>query len=147
MRLGTRAKTTGSSGSIGSSTGTSSGTSSGLFSPPLIQKKIKGKFSTQADHGACFSRSCYRQKKLLIYGATGYTGNLTVRRAWKLGMQPILAGRSRARLQALAEPFGFEYRVASNEDRYGLDLAIRDVDVVLNIAGPFSRTASSARIL
>ena len=37
---------------------------------------------------------------------------------------------------------GFDYRVASSEDRFGLDLAIRDVDVVLNIAGPFSRTAA-----
>ena len=80
--------------------------------------------------------------KLLIYGATGYTGQLTANHAHKLGMQPILCGRNRTKLEAMSTSSGFDYRVASSEDRFGLDLAIRDVDVVLNIAGPFSRTAA-----
>jgi short subunit dehydrogenase-like uncharacterized protein len=59
-------------------------------------------------------------------------------------LRPILAGRNQEKLRSLAEPLGLEFRVASLEDRYALDTAVRDVDVVLNIAGPFSKSASSA---
>ena len=35
---------------------------------------------------------------VLIYGATGYTGQLVAKRAKEIGMAPILAGRNEAKV-------------------------------------------------
>ena len=40
---------------------------------------------------------------LLIYGATGYTAGLVIEEALAHGLRPVLAGRDRERLRALAE--------------------------------------------
>jgi short subunit dehydrogenase-like uncharacterized protein len=79
--------------------------------------------------------------KFMIYGATGYTGKLVARTAKALGMHPILAGRSEARLKSVAGQHGFEYRAFELDDRAALDAALSEVDVVLHIAGPFSQTS------
>lgn len=79
--------------------------------------------------------------RFLIYGASGYTGRLTAARAYDLGMTPILAGRDASRVERVARPLGFDYRSAGIDDRFTLDLLVREVDCVLNVAGPFSRTA------
>jgi short subunit dehydrogenase-like uncharacterized protein len=77
----------------------------------------------------------------LIYGANGYTGELTARLAADAGLTPILAGRREAPVRAVAERYGFEARVASLEDPAALDALLDDVRVVLHCAGPFSRTS------
>ncbi|HRF42073.1 MAG TPA: hypothetical protein PK198_24945, partial [Saprospiraceae bacterium] len=41
--------------------------------------------------------------KFLLYGATGYTGQLIAEYAAGFGLQPILAGRSADKLRAMAE--------------------------------------------
>lgn len=79
--------------------------------------------------------------RFMIYGATGYTGNLTVRMAKQRGLAPVLAGRNASKLKALAEPLGFEYRVAPLEKPEQLEAALGDIEIMLNIAGPFSTTA------
>lgn len=77
----------------------------------------------------------------LIYGASGYTGKLIVELSIKKGLKPVLAGRTRAKIKPLAEKFGLEYLI------FGLDNLDDVVDnltkfsLVLNCAGPFSRTA------
>lgn len=80
--------------------------------------------------------------RLLIYGATGFTGRLVVAEARLLGLTPVLGGRDEAKLAAVAEPDGFEYRVARLADADGLCAMLADVDVVLHVAGPFSQTAA-----
>lgn len=80
-------------------------------------------------------------KRFLIYGATGYTGKLTARTAKEKGLSPILAGRSEAKVRAVAEPLGFDYRAFDLADRAKLDAALAEVDCVLHIAGPFSATS------
>jgi short subunit dehydrogenase-like uncharacterized protein len=80
--------------------------------------------------------------RLLIYGATGYTGTRIACEAVSAGMRPILAGRSAARLASLASRLGVEHRVVAVEHAAGLDAALRDVDAVLNVAGPFGQTAT-----
>lgn len=77
---------------------------------------------------------------LLIYGVTGYTGQLVVQRAFDAGLHPILAGRDAASVEAVAKPFGFATRVAALHDASALDAMMRDVQVVLHCAGPFSHT-------
>ena len=80
-------------------------------------------------------------RRLMLYGATGYTGSLIAQAASERGLDPILAGRNAARLRALAEPLRVAYRAADLDDVARLDEALGDVGVLLNAAGPFSRTA------
>jgi len=78
---------------------------------------------------------------LLVYGASGFTGRLIVQQALARGLRPILAGRDRERLEALARPNQLEWRTASLEDEGALFRMLHGVCVVLNAAGPFRRTA------
>jgi len=80
--------------------------------------------------------------KLLIYGASGYTGRLITQAAIERGLEPVLCGRRPDRMAALAEQLGgLEHRAATLEDEAALDAALDDIRVLLNAAGPFSRTA------
>ena len=78
---------------------------------------------------------------LLIYGATGYTGNLVAREARRQGLTPVLCGRNEDKLRALATDLQLEFRVAELADPRLIDRALEGTGVVLNAAGPFSSTA------
>ena len=78
--------------------------------------------------------------KLLLYGATGYTGRLILARCLSRGVRPVLGGRSEAVL-ALAASHGLDARVADLEDRVPLRRSLEGIGVVLHCAGPFSRTS------
>ena len=78
---------------------------------------------------------------LLIYGANGYTGELTARAAAQRGMTPILAGRKGAAIGALADELALPQRVFDLADAGAVDAALADVTAVLHCAGPFARTA------
>jgi short subunit dehydrogenase-like uncharacterized protein len=77
----------------------------------------------------------------LIYGANGYTGKLIVERAVKKGLKPTLAGRTESKVQALANQFGLDYVVFSLDDVDVIASHLAKFPVVLNCAGPFSKTA------
>lgn len=77
----------------------------------------------------------------MIYGATGYTGLMAAEHAVASGLAPILAGRDAAKLAGLSERLGAEYRVLSLDNEAAINFALSDVAVLLNCAGPFSRTA------
>ncbi len=77
--------------------------------------------------------------QILIYGATGYTGR-RISRALR-GRRPVLGGRDARRLGILADALDLDARVADLEDSSALSAALRDVDLVVNAAGPFRRTA------
>ncbi len=76
----------------------------------------------------------------LLYGATGYTGNLIARAAVQRGLRPILAGRNPAGIKALADELGLEWRAFRLADAAALDAALREVSLVLHCAGPYSIT-------
>ncbi|MDR3387877.1 MAG: saccharopine dehydrogenase NADP-binding domain-containing protein [Rudaea sp.] len=80
--------------------------------------------------------------RLMIYGANGYTGRLIAREAAKRGLKPMLAGRNRDQVDALAQELGLSRRVfeLSNPNEVARNLG--GVAVVLHCAGPFSRTAA-----
>lgn len=82
-------------------------------------------------------------KKLMIYGATGYTGALAAEYAASIGLDLIVAGRARNRpaLEALARRLGAEARVFDLHGGDALEGLSKDVSVVLNAAGPFVETA------
>jgi short subunit dehydrogenase-like uncharacterized protein len=81
------------------------------------------------------------KSKLLLYGANGYTGQLTADLCSSYGLAPVLAGRREQALQPLADRTGFEHRVVDLADKEGLQRALADVRVVLHAAGPFKFTA------
>ncbi|HVE72867.1 MAG TPA: saccharopine dehydrogenase NADP-binding domain-containing protein [Thermoanaerobaculia bacterium] len=73
----------------------------------------------------------------MLYGANGYTGELIAREAVARGQRPILAGRNRDKVQALASELGLQWRA--------FDLAqpeLEGVRLVLHCAGPFSHTSA-----
>jgi short subunit dehydrogenase-like uncharacterized protein len=79
----------------------------------------------------------------LLYGANGYTGELIARRAVELGLRPVLGGRTASAVERLANTLGLEHRVASVDNAKQLRAALDNVALVLNCAGPFSRTADA----
>jgi short subunit dehydrogenase-like uncharacterized protein len=79
---------------------------------------------------------------IVLYGATGQTGSRIAARAVERGLAIVLAGRDRARLEALAARLGgVPIRVASLADAAALARAFDGASVVLNAAGPFEDTA------
>jgi len=82
-----------------------------------------------------------KETQWLLYGANGYTGELIAREAVKRGRKPILAGRSATKIPALAKELDCEARVFSLDDQTATLVALEDVAVVLNCAGPFAHTA------
>lgn len=83
--------------------------------------------------------------RIVVFGATGYTGELTARALVRRGVRPLLAARSAARLEKLAADLG------------GLDIAVADVaeprtvralveagDVLVSTVGPFLRYGGPA---
>ncbi len=81
------------------------------------------------------------QPRWMIYGANGYTGRLTARLAMLLGENPVLAGRSKEKIEPLAQSLELDYRVFRLDDPFGLKKALESVDAILLMAGPFSATS------
>ena len=77
---------------------------------------------------------------VLIYGATGFTGGLVVEEAQRRGIRPILAGRRKAALQALAQQWSpaLDIRVAHPDDRASLDAMLEGAEVLITTVGPFT---------
>ncbi|MFE3736999.1 saccharopine dehydrogenase family protein [Streptomyces sp. NPDC059134] len=79
--------------------------------------------------------------RLLVYGATGYTGKLVAEHAKQSGLDIVVAGRNRERVTALGEDLGVESRTFALDDPEILRAALHNITVVLNVAGPFRHTA------
>ncbi|MCP3672973.1 MAG: hypothetical protein GY829_00685 [Gammaproteobacteria bacterium] len=77
----------------------------------------------------------------MVYGASGYTGQLIVSEAKKRGLLPILAGRSEKKLKLLAAEHDLEYRVFDLSKRVVIAEQLKNIDILLHCAGPFSATA------
>lgn len=77
----------------------------------------------------------------MLYGANGYTGEITAEEAARRGMRPILAGRSEARVRPIAERLGLPWRAFELADAAA---NLDGVDLLLLTAGPFSATSAPA---
>jgi len=80
-------------------------------------------------------------KNILIYGANGYTAELIIDLAVKDGFKPILAGRTLSKIESIAKRHGLPYRSFGLDEPKLIANNLPDVAVVLNCAGPFTRTA------
>jgi len=82
-------------------------------------------------------------QRILIYGATGYTGRLIASEAARRGLDVVLAGRNAEALKEVAMPLSCETRAVLLSDPARLGAALEDIACVLHVAGPFSETAAS----
>lgn len=81
-------------------------------------------------------------RRLLLYGATGFSGGAIAERLVARGWAPILAGRDEAKLRPLAARLGLRARAFALHDAEGMAKALGGVDLVLNAAGPYRDTAA-----
>ena len=81
-------------------------------------------------------------ERVLVYGATGHTGRFVVDELLRRGLTPVLAGRSRARLSAVAPRHAvLDQVVVGLDDQDLLRRSIVGTGAVINCAGPFLDTA------
>jgi short subunit dehydrogenase-like uncharacterized protein len=73
---------------------------------------------------------------IALLGATGYTGDLVLRRGRELGLPLRLVGRSEEALERIARP-GEDSAVADARDEDALRRAFDGASVVVSCAGPF----------
>ena len=79
--------------------------------------------------------------KLMIYGATGYTGRLVAEQAKAAGLDFEIAGRNSGKLVAASAELGVAHRAFSLDDHASVANHLAGISVLLNCAGPFARTA------
>src|SRR5262245_13912664 len=77
---------------------------------------------------------------VVIYGATGHSGGLVLRRAIAQSVTVVAAGRGGDKLRSLSDADAVSIRLAEVDDAAALQKAFAGATVVLNAAGPFSRT-------
>ena len=82
---------------------------------------------------------------IVLFGATGYTGRLTTAALVARGARPILAGRTQAKLDRLAEAHGgLETRVADVGAPASVRALVGEGDVLISTVGPFARFGAPA---
>lgn len=80
-------------------------------------------------------------KTLLIYGATGYTGRMIAEQAKTMGLNFVIAGRNREKLDELASNLQVSSLTFGLGDEDTIVHNLEGISVVLNCAGPFAQTA------
>ena len=83
--------------------------------------------------------------RIVLFGATGYTGRLTAAALVRRGLRPILAGRSAAALEQLSDELGaLPTEVADVRDPASVRALVDTGDVLLSTVGPFHRWGAPA---
>jgi len=83
--------------------------------------------------------------RIVLFGATGYTGRLTAERLVALGERPLLAGRSEEKLASLGAALGgLEWRRADVYRRNSVFDLVQDGDVLVSTVGPFAKWGEPA---
>jgi short subunit dehydrogenase-like uncharacterized protein len=83
--------------------------------------------------------------RIVLFGATGYTGAMTARALVARGAKPVLAARSAERLERLADELGgLETRMADVTRPESVRALVEDRDVLISTVGPFLRWGGAA---
>jgi short subunit dehydrogenase-like uncharacterized protein len=85
--------------------------------------------------------------RIVLFGATGYTGRLTAEAMVERGLQPVLAARSQAKLDELAAELGrdgLETATADVSDPPSVAALVESGDVLVTTVGPFARWGQPA---
>src|ERR1041384_5232130 len=84
-------------------------------------------------------RETARPGSIAVYGATGFTGRLIARALKEAGVEFLIAGRNRGKLERLSEELGDAPLAAvSVDDAVGLREMLAACSVVVACAGPFT---------
>jgi short subunit dehydrogenase-like uncharacterized protein len=84
-------------------------------------------------------------RRIIVFGATGFTGRLVAERLAAEGAAPVLAGRSEASVRELAERLGVEWRVADALRQNSVFALLESGgDVLVSTVGPFSKWGEPA---
>src|SRR3954452_21874835 len=83
--------------------------------------------------------------RIVVFGATGYTGRLVAERLVAQGARPVLAGRDDARVAALAEELGgLEHARADALRQNSVFELVGSDDVLVSTVGPFVKWGGAA---
>jgi short subunit dehydrogenase-like uncharacterized protein len=85
--------------------------------------------------------------RIVLFGATGYTGRLTAEAMVERGLKPVLAARSEAKLDELAAELGgdgLETATADVTDPPSVAALVESGDVLVSTVGPFVRWGQPA---
>jgi len=83
-------------------------------------------------------------RRIIIFGATGFTGRLVAERLAVQGAATVLAGRSEGPLRELAERLGVEFRQADALRRNSVFALLERGDVMVSTVGPFAKWGEPA---
>jgi hypothetical protein len=80
-------------------------------------------------------------QRVTVFGAYGHTGRFVVKELLKRGLTPVLAGRSKEKLEAIGPTYPYlEIRPASVDNPEELNNALEGSMAIINCAGPFLDT-------
>lgn len=83
--------------------------------------------------------------RIVLFGATGFTGELTAKEMVARGLRPVLAGRDGGALRTLARELGgLEIAVADAERPSTVRALVERGDVLVTAVGPFGRWGAPA---
>jgi len=84
-------------------------------------------------------------QRIVVFGATGYTGDLVSRALVERGARPVLAARNEARVRTRAEELGgLEWAVADVSRPESVRALVERGDVLVATVGPFARWGEPA---
>ncbi|TML37296.1 MAG: saccharopine dehydrogenase [Actinobacteria bacterium] len=83
--------------------------------------------------------------RIVLFGATGYTGRLTAEAMVQRGLRPVLAARNVERLRTMGDELGgLEIAVADVSSPDSVQSLVERGDVLLSTVGPFARYGEPA---
>src|SRR6478672_12293264 len=84
--------------------------------------------------------------RIVLFGATGFTGGLVAEQLVALGERPVLAGRDPARLQVVADRLGADLETVKADvlRQNSVFSAVGDGDVLISTVGPFAKHGAVA---
>jgi short subunit dehydrogenase-like uncharacterized protein len=84
--------------------------------------------------------------RIVLFGATGYTGRMTAEAMVERGLKPVLAARTQAKLDELAAELGggLETQTADVGDPPSVAALVEEGDVLVTTVGPFARWGAPA---
>jgi short subunit dehydrogenase-like uncharacterized protein len=84
--------------------------------------------------------------RIVLFGATGYTGRLTAEAMVERGLRPVLAARDREKLETLVAELGggLDTEVADVADPAAVRALVEGGDVLVSTVGPFVRWGAPA---
>ncbi len=82
--------------------------------------------------------------RIVLFGATGFTGQIVARALYDRSLRPVLAGRNRDALEALAAELDTEFALADSGDPRSVAALVESGDVLVSTVGPFVKHGAAA---